>query len=98
MKRIAIVLFLAGVASAAELRMCLRSETKTFDPALSDDDASRAVLYLTGGVLVRVNRATQELEPELAVSWKILEGGRAISFQLRQNVKFSDGSPFTSED
>ena len=49
------------------------------------------------GVLVRVNRITQQVEPALAVSWKILEGGRAIRFQLRDNVCFSDGTPFTSE-
>ncbi len=83
---------------ATELRFCLRNEPKTFDPAMVEDEASEAIRYLTGGVLMRVNRLTQELEPELAVSWKVIENGRAITLHLRDNVKFSDGTPFSSDD
>jgi peptide/nickel transport system substrate-binding protein len=49
-------------------------------------------------VLVRVNRATQELEPELATSWTIEDGGRAIVFHLRAGVCFSEGTPFSADD
>jgi len=63
-----------------------------------EDDASGAIRYLTGGVLVRVNRQTQELQPELAVSWKVSRDGRQISFRLRSGISFSDGTPFSSED
>src|SRR5208283_4884510 len=84
--------------SGGELRFCLRSEPKTFDPLLVDDDASLSIRYLTGGVLARVNRRTQELEPELAESWKISKDGKQITFKLRLGVTFSDGSPFSSED
>jgi peptide/nickel transport system substrate-binding protein len=52
-----------------------------------DDESSEAVRYLTGGVLVRVNRLTQELEPELATSWQVSQHGRAIT--LREGVSFS---------
>ena len=82
----------------AELRFCLHGEPKTFNPLLVEDDSSETIRYLTGGVLIRVNRKTQELEPELAVSWKVTEGGRKISFQLRPGVSFSDGTPFSAED
>src|SRR2546425_5669939 len=61
-----------------ELRFCLRSHPKTFNPLLVEDDASETIRYLTGGVLLRVNRLTQELEPELATSWKISRPGRTI--------------------
>jgi peptide/nickel transport system substrate-binding protein len=81
-----------------ELRFCLRSDPKTFDPVLVADDYSEAVRYLTGGVLIRVNRQTQQLEAELAESWKVLDGGRRITFQLRKGVTFSDGTAFTAED
>jgi peptide/nickel transport system substrate-binding protein len=56
------------------------------------------VRYLTGGVLIRLNRYTQELEGELASKWKVSENGRRIDFELRQGVRFSDGTPFTCED
>ncbi|HZU26773.1 MAG TPA: ABC transporter substrate-binding protein [Bryobacteraceae bacterium] len=81
-----------------ELRLCLRSEPRTFDPLLVEDESSETIRYLTSGVLVRLNRATQQVEPELATSWKILDGGRRIDFQLRPGVRFSDGSPFTAVD
>ncbi|PYT96944.1 MAG: hypothetical protein DMG38_21665 [Acidobacteria bacterium] len=84
--------------SGGELRFVLRSEPKTFDPMLVDEEASETIRYLTGGVLIRVNRKTQALEPELAVSWKVSEGGKKISFRAREGLLFSDGTPFTAED
>jgi peptide/nickel transport system substrate-binding protein len=84
--------------SGGELHFCLRSEPKTLNPLLAADDASETVRYLTGGVLVRVNRLTQELEPELATSWKVTNGGKTITFQLRDGLRFSDGTPFSADD
>jgi len=90
----------AHVAAQAggELKFCLRMEPKTFDPLKVEDEASAAIRYLTGGVLVRVNRQTQELEPELAQSWNISKDGRQITFRLRSGISFSDGTPFAAED
>lgn len=88
----------AVAQNSAELRFCLHAEPKTFDPLLVDDDASETIRYLTGGVLIRVDRRTQELRPDLALSWKIGEGGRSILFRLRQHLSFSDGTPFSAED
>jgi len=56
------------------------------------------IRYLTGGVLIRVNRQTQELEPGLAMSWKVSKDGRQISFRLRSGISFSDGTPFSAQD
>jgi peptide/nickel transport system substrate-binding protein len=98
------LLFLSVTSGSAfsqnggELRFSLHSEPKTFDPLLVDDDSSLSIRYLTGGVLVRVNRHTQDLEPELAESWKISKDGKQITFKLRRSITFSDGSPFSAED
>jgi peptide/nickel transport system substrate-binding protein len=88
----------AAAQGGGELRFCLRTEPKTFDPLKVEDDASAAVRYLTGGVLVRVNRQTQELEPELAQSWKTSKDGRQITFRLRSGILFSDGTNFSASD
>ena len=88
----------APAQGGGQLRFCLRSEPKTFDPLKVEDDASGAIRYLTGGVLVRVNRQTQDLEPGLAISWKVSKDGRQISFRLRSGISFSDGTPFSAED
>ena len=45
----------SGVEGGGELRFCLRAEPKTFNPLLVEDDASEAIRYLTGGVLVLKN-------------------------------------------
>jgi len=106
-KRIAnvvLLIFVALLASAAlaqsggELRFCLRSEPKTLNPLLMSDDSSETIRYLTGGVLMRVNRLTQELEPELATSWKVADAGKTITFKLRDNLRFSDGTTFSADD
>lgn len=84
--------------SGGELRFCLHGEPKTFNPLLVEEDASETIRYLTGGVLIRLNRQTQALEPGLAVSWKVSQGGRRIAFRLRKGLRFSDGTPFAAED
>jgi peptide/nickel transport system substrate-binding protein len=84
--------------SAAELHFCLHGEPKTFNPIFVDDEASENVRYLTGGVLIRVNRQTQALEPALAESWQVSRDGRKVTFHLRKGVYFSDGTPFSSAD
>ena len=88
----------SAAQAGGELRFCLRSEPKTFNPMLVDDDSSETIRYLTGGVLIRSNRQTQVLQPELAVSWKVSDAGRKISFELRKGVSYSDGTPFSAED
>ncbi len=84
--------------SGGELHFCLHGEPKTFNPLLVEEDSSESIRYLTGGVLIRLNRQTQALEPGLAVSWKVSQEGRRIAFRLRSGLHFSDGTPFTSED
>jgi peptide/nickel transport system substrate-binding protein len=97
-----LVVFLALCSAVAQsptqLRFCLRSEPKTFNPLLVEEDSSDTVRYLTGGVLVRLNRENQKLEPGLATAWKVSKDGKTITFTLRPGVKFSDGTPFSAED
>ena len=102
-RAIAIITFCAlaavnAVAQSGQLHFCLRSEPKTFHPLKVEDDASAAIRYLTGGVLVRMNRQTQALEPGLATSWKVSKDSKQITFKLRSGVSFSDGTPFSAED
>ena len=89
---------LAPAETGPQLRFCLRSDPKTFNPLLAEEEASETIRYLTGGVLMRLNRLTQDLEPELATSWRVSDGGRTISFKLRTGLAFSDGTAFSADD
>lgn len=93
--------FAAGLAAAApvrELRFTIGGDPRSFDPLHVEESNSETVRYLTGGVLVRINRVTGNVEPELAESWSLADGGRAITFRLRPGLRFSDGAPLTSAD
>jgi peptide/nickel transport system substrate-binding protein len=100
--RVAIILAVLSLAAMAqsggELRFCIHADPKTFNPLLVGDDPSETVRYLTGGVLLRINRVTQQIEPELAKSWRVSPDGRKITFKLRNGLYFSDGTPFSAAD
>lgn len=81
-----------------ELRFAIKSDPKTLNPLMAEDEASETIRYLTGGVLIQVNRKTQENEPELASKWTTENDGKRITFDLRPDLKFSDGSDFTADD
>lgn len=46
----------------------------------------------------RVVYDIDKLEPELAESWKIAPDGQSVTFKLRRNAKFHDGTPVTAKD
>src|ERR1700758_3911352 len=93
-----LTVFLTAAVCQEELKFFLRTEPKTFNPALVADESSLTIRYLTGGVLLRLNRDTQKLQPELARSWSVSKDGRTITFVLRPGLFFSDGTPFTAQD
>ena len=88
----------AAPRQPGELVWAIRYDPKTFDPAKVDEQASELVRYLTGGVLLRFNRRTQETEPQLAESFHLSPDGKLLTFKLRDGLRFSDGSPLTSAD
>jgi peptide/nickel transport system substrate-binding protein len=60
--------------------------------------ATDFVTLLTQARLVRVNRATDQLEPWLATAWAEAPDGLTYTLKLRDGVSFADGAPFTSAD
>lgn len=92
------VLLLSAALSAAELRLSMRSDPKTLEPLSVTDANSDTVRYLTTARLVRRNRITQKLEPELAEKWEVRDQGRTLLFRLRAGLRYSDGTPAGSQD
>ena len=46
----------------------------------------------------RVMYDRNKLEPELAESWQIAPDGNSVTFRLRRDAKFHDGTPVTARD
>ncbi|MBE0657813.1 MAG: hypothetical protein IH602_08975 [Bryobacteraceae bacterium] len=80
------------------LRLAIQAEPRNLDPAQASDEPSELVRYLTGGVLIRMNRLTQRLEPALAEQWSYDTARRTLTLRLRAGVRFSDGTPFNAAD
>ncbi len=76
----------------------IRTEPVSFNRLAARDAASDLVATLTQARLVRINRETHEVEPSLAERWTSSPDARQVTFTLRQNVRFSDGHPFTADD
>jgi peptide/nickel transport system substrate-binding protein len=72
-------------------------EFGTIDPARGTDyTESYAMVNLYDGLVFP--SSTGEIEPKLAESWTISDDGLAYTFNLRQGVKFHDGTELTAED
>ena len=76
----------------------IRAEPRSFNRLVARDQATELLTQLTQGRLVRVNRATFELEPWLAEKWESSADGRVHTLHLRPGVTWSDGAPFSSAD
>jgi peptide/nickel transport system substrate-binding protein len=76
----------------------VRTEPRTFNRLAARDSSTDLVSTLTQARLVRINKQTQEVEPWLAERWSASPDGRRVTLQLRQNITFSDGHPFTADD
>ncbi len=87
-----------GVARGGHLVATIRGEPRTFNRYTSRDFAAELFSFLTQARLVRVNRATQQVEPALAESWACTPDGLGCTLKLRQGVTFSDGARFSSAD
>ena len=88
----------AAPRKPGELAWTISYDPKTFDPAKVDDESSELVRYLTAGVLLRFDRQSQQVQPQLAESWTQSADGRTVTFRLRPGLQFSDGSSLTSRD
>jgi len=99
-----VALVVVAVAYGAQSRKSA-SDTLVFgssaDPValdgalISDGESARPIIQIFQG-LVGLKPGTTTVVPTLATSWKSSPDGKAWTFALRQNVKFTDGTPFNA--
>jgi peptide/nickel transport system substrate-binding protein len=72
-------------------------EASTLIPWIATDSASHAIAGMIYPTLLRYDR-NLSLAPYLAESWNVSDDGLTLSFTLRQNARWEDGTPVTSAD
>lgn len=85
-------------ARGGRLTLLTAGAPRTFNPVLSMDAASDAVVRLLFSGLVSLDAVTQEVRPALAESWSVAADGRTWTFKLRTGLRWSDGRPLTAAD
>jgi peptide/nickel transport system substrate-binding protein len=95
-----VIALAAGTATPASAENVLRwasaTEALTFDPHAVPHTPTMVETSQVYESLVGFN-SRYEIEPSLAVAWHLI-GPTTWQFDLRQGVRFHDGSPFTAED
>lgn len=74
------------------------NDITTLDPQGSNTDANMMAFTLTHETLVEVDPETNEVIPGMATSWTTSEDGCTFTFEIPDNVTFSDGTPCTASD
>ena len=87
-----------AVPRGGELLISVRTDPRSFNRHAARDTTTDLVSNLTQAKLVRINPATQAVEPYLAESWTTSDEGRRYVLTLKRDVVFSDGHPFTADD
>ncbi|MBI4887352.1 MAG: ABC transporter substrate-binding protein [Acidobacteria bacterium] len=85
-------------ARGGQIVASIRAEPRSFNRLVARDQSTDLLTFLTQGRLVRINRASFDLEPWLAERWESSADGRVHTLHLRPGVTWSDGMPFTSAD
>jgi peptide/nickel transport system substrate-binding protein/oligopeptide transport system substrate-binding protein len=72
-------------------------EPSTLDPMRISDPGSLLVARQLYEGLTKWDQASQTVQPA-ASTWKVTNGGKAFTFELREGLTFHDGRPVTAED
>jgi ABC-type transport system substrate-binding protein len=83
----------AGPKHGDTLRVAIGIDPETLDPAAQITTTARQIVDMMAETLTTINEKGQ-LQPLLATGWDRSSDGLTWTFTLRQNVKFSDGTPF----
>jgi len=86
----------AFAVQAASLRWAAQNDILSLDPHSQNHATTNAIMQHTYEGLTRYTK-DYKIEPCLAVSWKQVSETQ-WRFNLRKNVKFHDGTPFTADD
>ena len=92
-----LLLFRAGAADAADLRLALAVEPDSIDPHVHNFGGNKAFMPNLFETLTSDRRQRTSLRPSLATAWTLVDD-TTWDIALRPDVTFSDGTRFTADD
>jgi peptide/nickel transport system substrate-binding protein len=95
-KLLFLLLFTVLPVQATTLRWAAQNDILTFDPHSQNHTTTITLVMHVYESLTRYGKK-YDIEPSLATGWKEITPTQ-WRFNLRQNVKFHDGTPFTADD
>lgn len=86
-----------AVVDGGTFVVAIAAEPATLNPMLSQALATFYPANQIFDTLVKYNEKFEPI-PWLARSWKVAPDGKTFEFEIAQNVKWHDGTPFTNDD
>lgn len=80
------------------LRLPLSGALDTLDPGRTADTLSTELVEQLFVGLTDFDSETLAVTPELATHWEVEDGGRRYRFHLREDARWSDGTPLVAGD
>lgn len=80
------------------LVMLRAEDTGGWDPLFASSNATLWMNDLVYGTLVRSTTDATDFTGDIAESWEVDPSGKKITFELREGITFSDGTPLTVDD
>jgi len=90
----AALLLSSAPAPAKTLVYCSEGSPENFNPMLNTTGTTFTANRPVYGRLTEFRYGTTEVEPGLAESWEVADGGRGITFHLRHNVRWHANKNF----
>ncbi|MDX1584154.1 MAG: ABC transporter substrate-binding protein, partial [Thermoanaerobaculia bacterium] len=85
------------IPAGGELTVALANQPRATEPAAVGLDEEVEILALVFETLVSTDERGHVV-PALCETWEVREDGRAMTLELRDDVRFHDGSPITAAD
>ena len=84
---LASTMLVAGAANAKSLVYCSEGSPENFSPSMNTTGTSLDAARPVYNTLVQFTPGTTQVEPGLAESYEVADGGKTITFHLRKGVK-----------
>ena len=82
-----------GIDRGGTLRIASGDDLMSMDASFASGGLTNAIGFTVFGTIIKLGK-DGDLQPELAESWSVAADSKSVTFNLRDDVNFHDGSKF----